>query len=239
MRNWLLLIILFSSSSFAGSIHLAVASNFAPTAQVLADRFKDLAHDEVIISSASSGKLYLQIKQGAPFDIFLSADTDKPKKLYKEGYGLEAPQNYATGRLVLWSREIDLLTRTENPLNITDIKRLAIANPATAPYGAAAKEVIDHLTFPPVSWQLIQGDNIAQTYQFAKTGNVDAAFIAQSQAIHEMSGYFWPVPRTLHSPLQQAALLLNNAQNKPEAQAFYRFIFSTEAKEILKQQGYE
>ncbi len=239
MRALLLLLTLFTTSSFAGTIHLAVSSNFAQAAQELANQYASLSSDEIIISSASSGKLFIQIQQGAPFDIFLSADKDKPKRLYQEGIGVQPPAIYAIGRLVLWSREIDLSRGAENPLNMTQIKRLAIANPTTAPYGKAAKEVIDRLTFPPVTWTLIQGDNIAQTYQFASTGNVDAAFIAESQAIRETQGYFWNVPHSFHSPIEQGALLLSTANDNPAAQNFYNYLFSSEAKATLKQFGYE
>ncbi|WP_028467942.1 molybdate ABC transporter substrate-binding protein [Neptunomonas japonica] len=233
-----LLLSAISGSVFATNVRIAVASNFTTAAQALSTAFTQKTKHSVQISSGSTGKLYIQIRHGAPFDLLLAADMDRPHKLYTEGYTNTEPLLYATGQLVLWSRTpSDVIDGIEMLSNGT-VKRLAIANAKTAPYGKAAQEVLNKLTATHSSWKLIRGDNIAQTYQFAASGNVDAAFVARAQTVLNKQGFTWLVPQSLYSPIQQGAILLKHGINNPAANAFYRFLSSDEAKSVIQRYGY-
>lgn len=233
-----LLLSAFSGSVLADNVRIAVASNFTATAQALASSFTQHTQHSVQVSSGSSGKLYIQIRQGAPFDLLLAADMERPHRLHTEGYTSNAPFIYAIGQLVLWSRDLPSVVDGEGFFKKGTIKRLAIANAKTAPYGKAAQEVLDNLATTRRAWTLIRGDNIAQTYQFAATGNVDAAFVARAQTVLDEYGYAWPVPQYLYSPIQQGVILLKRAADNPAANAFYRFLSSDEAKSIIQRYGY-
>ncbi len=219
------------------TINIAVAANFLSTAQQLVQAFSQSNNHNILISSGSSGKLFIQIKHGAPFHLFLSADTDRPKRLIEEGIARDDLKIYATGQLALWSKHYPEIEQGLEVLDKNHVTRLAIANPKTAPYGVAAIEVLASRK-PAYDGVIVQGDNIAQTYQFAASGNVDAAFVALSQITKLPQGYYWPVPHDIHTPLHQGAVLLKTAQDNVTANAFYDFLSSQTAQQIIRQNGY-
>lgn len=227
------------------SIHIAVATNFtAPMKQIAAEFEKDTGQ-RLILSFASSGKLFAQIKNGASFELFLSADTAKPVALIKAGLAVEASQfTYAQGSLVLWSPNTDLITSNLPAiLQSSQFSYLAIANPRHAPYGQAAVETLRQLKlYDKVSSKLVQGENIAQTYQFVQTGNAQLGFIALSQIMSEgkiKSGSFWLVPEEMHAPIQQNAVLLKSAEHNPQALALLTYLKSAKVKAIIQSYGYK
>lgn len=233
-----LLLSALSGSVLADNVRIAVASNFTTAAQALSAAFTQKTKHTVQISSGSTGKLYIQIRHGAPFDLLLAADMERPYKLYTEGYTNTEPFTYATGELVLWSRDLSGVADGIDILSGSSVKRLAIANAKTAPYGKAAQEVLNNLKATHNSWKLIRGDNIAQTYQFAASGNVDAAFVARAQIVLDKRGFTWKVPQSLYSPIKQGAILLKHGANNSAAKAFYRFLSSDEAKSVIQRYGY-
>lgn len=238
-----LLAVSTAQAAQAQPVQVAVAANFLSTAQQLAQRY-EARHpaERILISSGSTGKLYAQISHGAPYDILLAADARRPRLL--EQAGLSAPGSrftYAIGRLVLWSRQAGLITSGVTELR-HGIGRVAIANPATAPYGAAAEAVLKHLKL----WQrdraqLVRGENVGQTLQFAVTGNVKAAFVALSQVSdprHPLGGSRWVVPAAWYPPIEQQAVLLKRAENRPAVRAFYAFLQGPQARAVIEHHGY-
>ncbi len=229
------------------NVQVAVAANFLGTARVLARAYEQQHATRILLSSGSTGKLYAQIRHGAPYAIFLAADARRPRLL--EQAGLIAPGSrftYAVGRLVLWSRQPDLFTAHTIVPDLDRILsqegRLAIANPATAPYGAAAEAVLKHLG----KWQayqsrLVRGENVGQTLQFAVTGNANAAFVALAQVAdpqHPLGGSHWLVPGDWYPRIAQQAVLLKTAAADPAARQFYAFLRSKQAQAIITRHGY-
>jgi len=236
-------LLMTSSQSYANNLNIAVASNFSRTLQLLAKDFESKTNHRILISSASTGKLYTQINHGAPFDIFLAADEHRPNLLVSEGKATaELSQTYAIGKLVLISN-IKSEKTCRDVLDNSSLKRLAIANPATAPYGLAAKQTLEKLQL----WQilkpkLVTGENIAQSLQFVSTGNATAGFVAQSMLMHVTKVNTickWEVPAEMHEPIKQKMLVLANASNKPAVKAFWQYMQSDEAKTIIKNSGYD
>ena len=223
-------------------ITVATASNFAQAARQLGATFEQDSNIKVRWVLGSSGKITAQIRHGAPFDLFLSADQQRPQQLVGEGYAVKGSQfSYAEGGLVLWSNnpKFKATALSEGVLAVPQGQevRIAIANPKLAPYGLAAMAIIgDNKDI-----QLIQGENIAQAYQFTRIGKVDAGFIARSQwqqlKEHE-SKLSWEVPRTRHPAILQDAVLLTRAKNKPAAHAFLQFLRSHKARKIIEKSGY-
>jgi molybdate transport system substrate-binding protein len=244
----LCLMVLLSSGLYADEINVAVASNFTYTLQNLAADFKVKTGHNLIIISASSGKLFAQIKHGAPYDIFLSADEKRPDLLIKEKKSsAESAYIYALGKLVLLSN-IEDINNCRQVLSSKQLKRLAIANPDIAPYGVAAKQVLQKLNlWQQLQSRIVMGENIAQTLQFVLTKNAEAGFVAQSMlnmAMFNMgkaidSACVWNVPTDMYSPIKQKMVVLNKAKDKPAAQAFIQYIQSAGAKEIIKSTGYD
>jgi molybdate transport system substrate-binding protein len=224
-------------------VAVAVASNFASTTRELATEFEQQSGTPVRISSASTGKLYAQITNGAPFDVFLAADTKRPKFLEDSEHA--APNSrftYALGSLVLWSRDPDLeAADCKAKLSNLGNKRLAIANPETAPYGAAAQQVLMNIdAWGAAQPQLVFGANIAQTLLFVSTGNASLGFISTTQALDERlpaSTCSWDVPENLHQPIAHQAILLNRGNN-PAAKAFLEFLKSPAGLAIIERHGY-
>lgn len=227
----------------AETLTIAVASNFAKPIKEIAKRYEKQTQNTVRLSFGSSGKIYAQIKNGAPFDIFLSADQSKPEALEKEGYIIDGSRfTYATGRLVLWSGNPELVDGKGNVLKINKYRKLAIANPKLAPYGRAASEVLSALKLSGTAQpKLIIGENISQTYQFVGTGNAEIGFIAYSQIFHKgnvKNGSVWIVPAALHSPIKQDAVILKRGKSKA-ASRFIDFLRESEAKTIIESYGYQ
>lgn len=231
----------------ADTLIVAVASNFAGTLQKLADRFKETSGHEVLISSASTGKIYAQIKNGAPFDIFMSADETHVDKLVREGQ-IEANPTaiYAIGRLVFISNIAPVVAsagKCQDVLAAAKLKHVAIANPQSAPYGAAAQQVMQHLgVWDKLQSQLVMGENIAQTLQFVASTSADAGFVAKSSLMGDTAvarACEWEVPADLHTPLSQKMGVLKSAKNKPAVRAFWQFMQSVEASTIIRDGGYD
>lgn len=222
---------------------VAVASNFASPAQEIAAEFNRRSGHIARLSSGATGKLQAQIVNGGPFEVLLSADTATPERLIAEGHGIAASRfTYAVGALALWSASPAGVDAAGEVLRRGDFKRLAVANPKTAPYGTAAQEVLTRLgLFERLRPRLVQGENIAQTYQFASTGNADLAFVALSQVVKDgklSGGSVWRVPAALHSPLRQDALLLAKGRDKPAARAFLDFMTTPYAHAVITRYGY-
>jgi molybdate transport system substrate-binding protein len=190
----------------------------------------------------SSGKFYEQLSHGAPFDLFFSADSDYPRRLQRAGLTAGAPQPYALGRLVLWSAKLDPSAKGMNTLLDSQVKRVAIANPAHAPYGRKAEEALRHYKlYDQVKPRLVLGENIGQTAQYAATGAADAGIIAYSLALSPVlrrAGNFYLIPATAHTPLQQSFVVLKRAAGNPGAAAFAAFMASPTARQALKKYGF-
>ena len=190
----------------------------------------------------SSGKFYEQLSHGAPFDLFFSADSYYPRRLQQVGLTASAPQLYALGRLVLWSAKLDPSTKGMNTLLDPQVKRVAIANPAHAPYGKKAEEILRHYKlYDQVKPKLVLGENIGQTAQYAATGAADAGLIAYSLALSPVlrrAGNFYLIPTTAHTPLQQSFVVLKRANANAAAAAFAAFMVSPTARQALKKYGF-
>lgn len=224
-------------SSQANEVRVAVASNFASTLRALAPYFAHAYGHDLVISSASSGKLFAQIQHGAPFDVFLSADSDKPARL--AAVHNAKPFTYAIGRLVLWCPSPCKSPLTS--LQSFEFSKLAIANPRLAPYGLAAEQTLQRLTLKQATqphW--VMGENISQTYRFIESGNAPLGFIARAQVQGELNTtQHWLVPDAYHQPIQQDGILLSRAADNLAAQDFIRFIQSATAQGIIRQHGYD
>lgn len=246
MRSLLCGILVFACSPWlaAQEVKLAVAANFAGAMQrITADFEKSNRGFRVVLISGATGKLYAQIKNGAPFDVLLAADDETPERLEREGMGVNGSRfTYAIGRLVLWSPDEKLVDSAGQVLLKGDYKHLAIANPRLAPYGTAAIQTLTHLKALE-RWQprFVQGENIAQTYQFVATGNAELGFVALSQVMQDgriKSGSAWVVPERWHDALRQDAVLLKQGENNPAALALLRYLHSDAAKAVLRAYGY-
>jgi molybdate transport system substrate-binding protein len=240
MRLVMLLALLFTSSgAVADPVHVAVATNFAPTCRVIADAFTTAKKHDVVISDGSTGKLFAQIENGAPFEVFLSADVERPQKLEAGKRAVPGSRfPYAIGRLVLWSAR-DGFIAGEAALRGEAFQHLAIANPELAPYGAAAREVLLHLgLWDRLQPKLVRGEDIGQTFHFVSTGNAELGFVALSQLATEMGGSRWLVPTDLYTPIEQQAVLLMPGKDDPAAKAFLDFLKGGAARALIERAGY-
>ncbi|WP_028795798.1 molybdate ABC transporter substrate-binding protein [Thalassobaculum salexigens] len=234
-----LLLVAAAAAARAGEVRIAVAANFTDAAKEIGAAFDTATGHHAVFSFASTGQLFAQITGGAPFDIFLAADRTRPQRAVAEGLG--DPDHlftYAKGRLALYSRETGLVTGPET-LDGDGLGKLAIANPQTAPYGAAAMQVLTHLgKRDRFAEDLVQGANIAQTYQFVATGNARLGLVAASQVAGHDDGSRWMVPDHLHDPIAQDAVLLKSAADRDAALAFMAFLKGPQALAILDKYGY-
>ncbi|OHX12947.1 molybdate ABC transporter substrate-binding protein [Chromobacterium sphagni] len=231
-----LLCLCLSPLALADTVNVAVASNFQQTLDKIAAAFKAATGHEVKASAGASGKLASQIRQGAPFDVFLSADNERPTELARAGVGLPSSQfTYAYGQLALWSKKRG--DAGEAALRQGNFNKLAVANPATAPYGRAAMETLAALKLEAaVQAKLLTGDNIGQTMQFAEVGGADFAFVAYSQLLEQgIRDHYWLVPEKLHQPIRQDALLIKAG---PAANALMAFLKGEQARALMAQAGY-
>ncbi len=227
----------------AAEVSVAVAANFAAPMQKIAAAFEQDSGHKAMLVVGSSGKFYAQIKNGAPFQLLLSADETTPARLVQEGLGVASSRTtYATGRLVLWSRDAGRVDDQGRVLHTSGFAHLALANPKLAPYGAAAVQVLQGLklvaTLAPT---FVQGENIAQAHQFVATGNAELGFVALSQVFMDgklTQGSAWIVPAHLHAPLRQDALLLNPGKNSAAAAALLAYLRSDTARAIIRSYGY-
>jgi molybdate transport system substrate-binding protein len=228
-----------SGAAFAASTNVAVAANFTEAAKEIAAAFKTKTGDEAVLSFGASGQFYTQIKQDAPFEILLSADAARPKKLVDEGLGVaDSRFTYAVGKLVLWSKIADL-AKGEQTLKDASFAKLAIANPTAAPYGAAAIETLKALNlYDALQSKVVEGENISQAFQFVDTGNAELGFVALSQLVKVTSGSRWLVPQNLYAPILQDAVLLKKGAANEAATAFLAFLKGPEARAIIEKYGY-
>jgi molybdate transport system substrate-binding protein len=223
----------------AEEIRVAVASNFTTAMRPVVEAFEARTGHRVELSFGSSGNLYAQITNGAPFHAFFSADQSKPMALEAQGLAEAGTRfTYAVGTLVLWSRTPAHVDTWPERLSSGDFKRLAMANPRVAPYGAAAVEVLRELGVAEATrsrW--VQGENVAQAFQYVYTGNADLGFVALSQVI-DRGGSYWTVPARLHQPIRQDAVLLKRGADNAGAQALLEFFTSEQAGKIIRARGY-
>lgn len=240
----LLAILAIAGAAQADEVQVAVAANFAGPMEELAAQFtRDTGH-KAIVATGATGKFYAQIRNGAPFEVLLAADDETPARLETEGHAMAGSRfTYAVGRLVLWSARVGVVDASGNVLKSGNYKHLAVANPKTAPYGAAAVAALRKLgLYDIVQPRLVQGENIAQAWQFASTGNAELGFVAQSQVWRDgkfISGSGWIVPSAMHEPIRQDAALLAKGSKNPAAQALLQFLRTDKAKAIIRGYGYE
>jgi molybdate transport system substrate-binding protein len=235
--------LLIAPIAHAEQVQVAVAANFVPPFKEISIEFQKVSGHTAELSAGSSGKFYAQIKNGAPFEVFLSADDERPKLLEDEGLGVKGSRfTYAIGRLVLWSQDPALVTG-EDTLRNDKFKHLAIANPKTAPYGKAAMQAMMKLgVWENLQPRIVMGENQGQTSGFLESGNAELGFLALSQVLDEKlrgKGSRWDVPQSLHEPIKQDAILLVKGQNNPAAKAFMDFMRSPQARVIIERYGYE
>lgn len=228
----------------AAEVKLAVAANFTKPIQDLAVKYEKATGDKLVMSFGATGALYAQIKNGAPFDVFLAADNKAPKRAVAEGYGVEGTTfTYAIGKLVLWSKDPQFVTN-ETTLKQSELKKLAVADAKLAPYGVAAEETLKKLgLYEALSPKFVVGGNIGQTYQFVSTGNAQAGFVALSQCYKDgkfTSGSGWIVPSEYYSAIRQDGVLLKNGANVEAARRFIDYLKSSpEADHIRTAFGYD
>ena len=233
---------LIATQLSAGEVKIAVAANFTDATRDIVPLFEQATGHTAKVSYGSTGKLYAQIEHGAPFEVFLAADTKRPLKAEQEGLAVPGTHFvYAKGRLVLWSAQSNRFTSGEDFLKAGGFAHLALANPKTAPYGLAAQQVMAHLgLLDALTPKLVQGDSISQTFQFAATGNADAGFVALSQikAWKGDPGTLWVIPAEDYAPIEQAAVLLKRGEENPAAKAYLAFLRSDAARAVIERYGY-
>ena len=230
--------------SHAADVTVAVAANFTAPMQKIAEAFAQDTGHKAVLAFGATGKFYAQIKNGAPFQVLLAADNETPAKLEKEGFAVAGTRfTYATGRLVLWSAQPGVVDEKGDVLRTSQDGKVALADPKLAPYGAAALETMTQLgLLERLQPRFVQGENIAQAYQFVATGNAPMGFVALSQVMVDgriAKGSAWVVPAKLHAPILQDAVLLNPGKDNPAALALTRYLRSEKARAIILSYGYE
>lgn len=240
----LLFLLSVSQSSFSATTLVAVAANFSkPMTEIVAVFEKATGHS-ANLSFGSTGKFVSQMENGAPFEILLAADEKSPEKLIQDGFAVSGSQFiYALGKLALWSATPGYVDNQGKILNSGGFKHLALADPKLAPYGVAAIDVLNTLKLQDKLQPLIvQGESIAQAYQFISSGNAELGFVALSQVFDNgkiTSGSAWIIPAELHASIKQAAVLLNKGTENPAAIALLAYLKSTTALEIIQKYGYD
>lgn len=242
MLYLLALISLAPCPADAETIRIAVASNFTAPMQAIATQFEKSTSHTVQLAFASSGKFYAQISNGAPFQVFLSADQEKPQALLEKGYMVPGTRfTYALGTLALWSIKPGISAPLQ-ALKQQHYSKLALANPRFAPYGAAAVEVLKSLDLDKTTrTKWVQGENIAQTFQFVSSGNAELGFVSVSQIMrngHIVRGSVWLIPENDYSPIKQDAGLLTAGKESVAAKAFLQFLRGEQATRIIQSYGY-
>ncbi|MBN8431629.1 molybdate ABC transporter substrate-binding protein [Microbulbifer salipaludis] len=232
-----------AAAGHSREVTIAVASNFTVPMQAIVARYEARSQQRIQLVFGSSGKIYAQIRNGAPFDAFFSADQEKPARLIDEG--LAEPDSritYAEGRLALWSRHNNLPENIQVLLKTSQFDKLALANPKLAPYGTAAQQVLHNLQLDArTRTRWVQGENISQTYQFVASGNADLGFVALSQIMRDgeiVAGSAWVVPQSLHTPVRQDAVILTRAVDNTVLADFWRYMQEAEVATLLASYGY-
>ena len=227
----------------AGEVTVAVAANFTAPMQKIAQAFEQDTGHKAQLAFGATGKFYAQIKNGAPFAVLLAADDETPARLEKEDLAVAGTRfTYATGRLALWSKSLNLVDDKGEVLRSNSFYKIAIADPKLAPYGAAAMEVIHKLGVQAnVIPKLVQGESIGQTFQFVNTENAQLGFVALSQISIDgriTQGSAWVVPQSMHTPLKQDAVLLNAGKGNAAATALLTYLQGERARAIMRAYGY-
>ncbi len=246
IKRWLMAAGLAATTlaAAADEVPVAVAANFAAPMRQVAAAFERATGHKAVVALGSTGRFHAQVRSGAPFQVLLAADEKTPVRLEAEGLGVPGTRfTYAVGRLALWSATPGRVDAGGEILRQGGFDRLAIADPRLAPYGAAAMEVMGQLgLLPQLRPRLVQGESVAQAWQFVASGNAALGFVALSQVQAEgriTQGSAWVVPATLHAPLRQDALLLLPGRDKPAARALLAFLKTDEARAIIRSHGYE
>ena len=234
----------FTTLARADVVQVAVAANFTAPARALAEVFARTTGHEAKLSFGATGAFYTQIKNGAPFDVLLAADDERPARLEKEGDTVAGSRfTYATGQLVLWSAKPGLVDDEGAVLKHGQFGKIAIANPKNAPYGAAAVEAMNKLGLAAaLQPKLVTGESIGQTYNFIATGNAELGFVALAQVLEGgklKSGSMWVVPAQYHAPIIQDAVILNRAASNPAAKAWMELLKTPQSKALIRSYGYE
>lgn len=243
-RLWTVALLLAAGTVTAADVHVAVASNFTAPMKRLAAGFEKATGHTAKLAFGSSGKFYAQIRNGAPFEVFLSADDEKPARLEADGMTIPGTRfTYAVGTLVLWSARPDLVDGGAEVLRGGAYRHLAVANPKLAPYGSAAMQTLTRLGLADaVADRIVQGENIGQTYQFTASGNADLGFVALSQVMKDgtiAQGSAWIVPADMHAAIRQDAVMLVTAQGNAAATALLTYLRSDEAAAVIRSYGYQ
>jgi molybdate transport system substrate-binding protein len=231
----------FAAPARAAETQVAVAANFTEPAKEIAAAFKAATGHTATLTFGSSGQFYTQISHGAPFEVLLSADAERPQQAEREGLGVAGSRfTYAVGALVLYSKTPGLVDGRGAVLGKPSaFHKLAIAEPAAAPYGAAAVETMRKLkVYDALKPKIVTGNNIAQAYQFVDTGAAELGFVALSQVVGVSGGSRWVVPEADHAPIDQQAILLNTGKDSAAAKAFLAFLKGRQAAAIIKKYGY-
>jgi molybdate transport system substrate-binding protein len=243
LRSLLAALAIFTpgAAALAADTQVAAAANFTEPAKEIAAGFAKATGHRAMLSFGSSGAFYAQMTHGAPFEIFLSADADRPKKAEQDGIAVPGTRfTYAVGRLVLYSTDPRLIDKRGDILKRGNFAKLSIADPAAAPYGLAAVQTLQRLNlYPAVLPKIAKGTSITQAYDFVATGAAPLGFVALSQVIAVPGGSRWIVPKSLHGPIEQQAVLLKVGAGNPAARAFLQYLRSPAALRVIKRYGYE
>ncbi len=227
----------------AAEVKVAVAANFTAAMKEIVTQFEASSGHTALVSYGSTGKLYAQIENGAPYGLFLSADASRPQMLEEAGRAVPGSRfTYAKGKLTLWSATPGLVDAEGAVLKAGGDGKIAIANPKGAPYGAAAVQVLEKLgLWEAVQARVVQGDSISQTYQFVSTGNAPIGFVALAQVAllpADQAGSRWDVPQSLYDPIEQQAVLLDKGADNEAAKALHAYLQSDAAHAIIERYGY-
>jgi molybdate transport system substrate-binding protein len=232
------------ASAHAAEVRVAVAANFAGPMQAIAAILQETTGHRAELVSGATGKLYAQAANGAPFDVFLSADDETPARLEREGLAVASTRfTYARGRLVLWSAQPGLVDAQGQVLQTGSFRKIAIARPETAPYGAAAMQALHKLGLAQrLAPRMVYGESLGQTYAFVATGNAELGFVARSQILEggkPTGGSAWDVPAALHEPLLQDAVVLRRGKGNPAAAALMALLKTERIRALMRSYGYE
>jgi molybdate transport system substrate-binding protein len=231
------------SPAQANSISVAVAANFAAPMQRIAMEFERDTGHKLLVSSGATGTFYAQIKNGAPYEVFLAADTETPARLVRENLAVATSQfTYATGKLVLWSAQPTVVDAAGEVLKKGHFEHIALANAKLAPYGAAAVQALQALgVYDTLAPKFVTGENIAQTYQFISSGNALLGFVALSQVLRDrkIEGSAWIVPAHLYQPIRQNAVILEKGRGKPASEALMKYLKGERASVVIRSYGYD
>lgn len=232
------------TGAFADEVQVAVAANFTAPIQAIAKDFERDTGHKLVAAFGATGQFYTQIKNGAPFEVFLSADDTTPARLEQEGDTVKGSRfTYAIGTLALWSAKEGYVDSKGDVLKANQYQHLSIANPKTAPYGLAATQVLGKLgLIDATKARIVEGQSITQAYQFVSTGNAELGFVALSQIYKDgklASGSAWIVPAELHDPIKQDAVILNKGKDNPAAKALVEYLKGPQAASVIKSFGYQ